>query len=263
LTPTAGPPGGVPLTEQVLVPAGPFLMGQDGDSEGAAPARTVTLDAFLIDRTEVTNAQYAAFLNENGNQNEGGVPWVDMADDENFLTQASGTFQPLPGFENHPVIQVSWYGARAYCQAVGRRLPTDAEWEKAARGDDGRGYPWGNTAIGCDLANYWNGNVNGCVGTPVAVGSYSAGASPYGVLDMAGNTWEWTSTLWAHYPYDEEDGREDARQTGLRTVRGGSYDSPAREVRGAQRSGINPHYGYDDVGLRVVLYNPRTPQTRK
>ena len=241
LAPTAGPPGGVPLTNQLLVPAGSFLMGDDGDTEGAAPQRSVTLDAFLIDRTEVTNAQYAAFLNENGNQTEGSVPWVDMADDENFLTQAGGAFQPLPGFANHPVIQVSWYGARAYCQAVGRRLPTEAEWEKAARGEDGRAYPWGDTAIGCELANYWNGNVNGCVGAPVAVGSYPAGASPYGVLDMAGNVWEWTEDWF------------DPTAQDARVVRSGSYLDKAPWATTFHRHRALPVNQYAHTGFRCAL----------
>ncbi len=209
VAPTAPPPGGVPLTEQLLIPAGSFLMGSS-EGDGAVAETTVTLDAFLIDRTEVTAAQYAAFLNAHGNQSEGGVPWVDMADDENVLTQAGGVFQPLPGLEAHPVIQVSWYGAAAYCAAVGRRLPTDAEWEKAARGTDGRRFPWGDTPIDCNLANFWNGNVNGCVGLQVDVGSYPAGASPYGVLDMAGNVWEWADDWF------------DANQN-TRVLRGGSY----------------------------------------
>ena len=245
VAPAFAPPGGVPLTEQVLVPAGPFLMGDD-DTADSAPQRSVTLPAFLIDRTEVTNAQYAAFLNQNGNQNEGSVPWVDMADDENFLTQAGETFQPLSGFENHPVIQVSWYGARAYCQAVGRRLPTDAEWEKAARGEDGRAYPWGDTAIGCELANFWNGNVNGCVGAPAAVGSYPAGASPYGALDMAGNVWEWTEDWFNPTAQD------------ARVVRSGSYLDQAAWATTFHRHRALPVNQYAHTGFRCALDAPVT-----
>ena len=244
--PTFAPPGGVPLTEQVLVPAGSFLMGRDGDTEGAAPQRSVTLEAFLIDRTEVTNAQYAAFLNQNGNQNEGSVPWVDMADDENFLTQSGGAFQSLSGFENHPVIQVSWYGARAYCQAVGRRLPTEAEWEKAARGEDGRAYPWGDTAIGCELANFWNGNVNSCVGAPVAVGSYSAGASPYGALDMAGNVWEWTEDWF------------DPTAQDARVVRSGSFLDQAAWATTFHRHRALPVNQYAHTGFRCAQDSTET-----
>ena len=105
----------MPPTQQLLISAGPFTMGRDDDTEGAAPARTVEVAAFLIDVTEVTNSQYAAFLNEWGNQIEGGVPWVDMADDQNYLTQTGGSFQPVTGYHTYPVIQVSWYGAMAYC----------------------------------------------------------------------------------------------------------------------------------------------------
>lgn len=237
--PTATPPGNVPLTEQVLIPSGAFEMGSDTDTEGAAPARTVSLDAFLIDRTEVTNAQYAAFLNAHGNQVEGNVPWVDMADDENFLTQVGGSFQPIAGHEAYPVIQVSWYGARAYCAAVGRRLPTDAEWEKAARGDDGRRYPWGDTAIDCSLANFWNGIVGGCVGFPVTVGSYPAGASPYGVLDMSGNVWEWV-----------EDWYDDNQDT--RTLRSGSYLDKADWATTFHRHRGLPENQYAHTGFRCA-----------
>ncbi len=240
IAPTFAPPGGVPLTEQVLVPAGPFLKGDDRDTESATPQHSVMLDAFLIDRTEVTNAQYAAFLNQYGNQIEGDWPWVNIEDDENFLIPLDDGFQPLPGFENHPVIQVNWYGARAYCQAVGRRLPTDAEWEKAARGEDGRTYPWGDEAISCDLANYWSGPPNGCVGTPVAVGSYPAGASPYGVLDMAGNVWEWVED---HFDPDVE---------GNRVTRSGSYLDKDDWATTFHRHESDPKNYYAHTGFRCA-----------
>ena len=234
--------------ELVWIPPGCFTMGSPETEKGRYAnemPHQVCVKGFWMGKTEVTNAQYAAFLNQNGNQNEGSVPWVDMADDENFLTQSSGTFQPLPGFENHPVIQVSWYGARAYCQAVGRRLPTEAEWEKAARGEDGRAYPWGDTAISCDLANYWS-QPNGCGGTPVAVGSYPTGASPYGALDMAGNVWEWT-----------EDWFDPAAQD-ARVVRSGSYLDQAAWATTFHRHRALPVNQYAHTGFRCALTAPVT-----
>jgi formylglycine-generating enzyme required for sulfatase activity len=155
---------------------------------------------------------------------------------------------PLPARHDHPVVNLSWYDAQAFCRWAGVRLPTEAEWELAARGPTGRIWPWGDeppTPLRC--------NYGLKVGGTTPVGLFGGGASPYGVLDMAGNTAEWTSSLWLPYPYAGGDGRAAGEHDGLRTVRGGAYDSPARQVRGAQRSGDNPHYGYDDVGLRVVL----------
>ena len=244
--PMAAPPGDVPLTEQLLIPAGPFLMGSN-EGDGAVAETTVTLNAFLIDRTEVTAAQYAAFLNVYGNQNEGGVPWIDMADDENVLTQTGVGFQPLPGLETQPVIQVSWYGAAAYCTAVGRRLPTDAEWEKAARGTDGRRFPWGDTPIDCSLANFWNGNANGCVGLQVAVGSYPSGASPYGLLDMAGNVWEWAGDWF------------DSNQN-TRVLRGGSYLDKGAWATTFHRHRGAPENQYAHTGFRCAAEPP--PQAK-
>jgi serine/threonine-protein kinase len=247
------PPGGVPLTEQLLVPAGPFLMGSDSDAEGAAPARAVTLDAFRIDRTEVTNLQYAAFLSELGNQQEGGVPWIDMADDEIGLVESGGVFGPKVGYDAHPVVQVSWYGARAYCARAGRRLPTEAEWEKAARGDDGRAYPWGDTALSCNLANFWE-QPNGCVGGTAHVGAHPAGASPYGALDMAGNVWEWVED-WhdpAYYSAAPAENPTGPAVGEARVVRGGSFMDKGSWATTFHRHPGLPANQYEHTGFRCA-----------
>jgi formylglycine-generating enzyme required for sulfatase activity len=181
----------------VYVPAGEFLMGAtDADvkaQDDEKPQHTVYLDAFWIDRTEVTNAQFVRFLNTMGEHQvacEGHqcAELKEGEDADSHILVRSGRYEVEPGFEEHPVIEVTWYGAQAYCQWAGVRLPTEAEWEKAARGVDGWMYPWGNSAPDCNKEQYGD-----CRGTTVPVGSKPAGASPYGALDMAGNVWEWVS----------------------------------------------------------------------
>ncbi len=161
----------------VCVPAGDFIMGSnDGDGD-EKPLHTVYLDAYWIDQTEVTNAMYALCVKA------GVCPLPPNA------------YNNVPNF---PVIWVSWDDAKAYCEWAGRRLPSEAEWEKAARGTDGRKYPWGET-LSCTQANY--GGVKGsCVDYMTAVGSYSSYASPYGTFDMAGNVFEWVND-WYDYSY--------------------------------------------------------------
>ena len=178
--------------EMVYIPAGTFLMGSSSDDPDTYPdefpQHEVYLDAFWIDRTEVTNAMYAAFLNAEGNRSEGGATWLDADDYGVWIEESSGEWSPMSGYEDHPVVEVTWYGAKAYCEWAGRRLPTEAEWEKAARGEDGRLYPWGDDSPNCNLANY-----NLCGEGTDEVGMKPDGARPYGALDMAGNVWEWVA----------------------------------------------------------------------
>ncbi|RMF02512.1 MAG: hypothetical protein D6768_08075, partial [Chloroflexi bacterium] len=140
-TSTPYPPTPNPvLPNMVLVPAGEFTMGSDNGGSDEQPVHIVYLDAFYIDKYEVTNAQFAEFLNARGNQSEGGATWLDADDPDAKIHQNGGTWQADGGYENHPAIEMTWYGAQAYCQWAGKRLPTEAEWEKAARGTDGRTY---------------------------------------------------------------------------------------------------------------------------
>jgi serine/threonine-protein kinase len=245
-------PGG-PEVIEVFVPAGSFLMGSaEGDplaSNDEFPQHTVTLDAFWLDQTEVTNAQFAAFLNERGNQEEGGVTWLEVGSSAALIESRDGAFQPKAGFENHPVIEVSWYGARAYCEWTGGRLPTEAEWEYAARGPDSLVYPWGNQAPTCSLANYGH-----CVAAKTQVGSYVDGASWVGALDMSGNVWEWVNDWYDSGYYQNA---PSANPTGLETgrsrvLRGGAWNRYNQDVRAAYRNDIGPDNRFHYVGFRCA-----------
>jgi formylglycine-generating enzyme required for sulfatase activity len=203
----------------VFVPAGKFSMGSDETDPEAdrdeKPQHTPHLDAYWIDRTEVTNAMYVRCA-------EGGQCTAPMH---------SAPYK-MPEYANHPVFGVTWFQAEEYCRWAGRRLPTEAEWEKAARGTDGRRYPWGNAAPDPNLLNFAKQ-----VDDTTEVGSYLAGASPYGALDMAGNVWEWVSdgydiNYYNHSPMTNPPGGTSVNQ---RVVRGGDWGVDARAVRSANR----------------------------
>jgi formylglycine-generating enzyme required for sulfatase activity len=215
--------------EMIYIPAGTFTMGDthgDGDSD-EKPTHQVTLTAFWLDRTEVTNAQFARFI-QAGNTARG--DWRQYAG----------------GKDQHPVVNVTWNDAVAYCRWADKRLPTEAEWEYAARGTDNRKYPWGSTWE--DSRARFSGNRGGEATAPV--GSYPSGASPFGVLDMAGNVWEWVSSLYKPYPYSASDDREDLNANGLRVFRGGSWGGDPWVLRSAVRSGVVPAGRFFNVGFR-------------
>ena len=181
------------LTKMVLIPAGEFQMG-DNFNEGdgnECPVHTVYLNAFYIDKYEVTNAQYADFLNAYGkNIDAAGHELLDIDSDTCLIEKVGkNIYQPKAGYENHPVIKVSWYGAAAYAQFCGKRLPTEAQWEKAARGGlVGKRYPWGDE-ITHDDANYDGTGGRDKWERTSPVGSFSPNG--YGLYDVAGNVWEW------------------------------------------------------------------------
>jgi serine/threonine-protein kinase len=222
--------------EMVCVPAGEFLMGSaDNDPEARddeKPQHTVYLDAFWIDTTEVTNAQYRKCV-EAGECEEPGY-WDDS--DLNAPDQ--------------PVVCVSWEDARDYAAWAGGRLPTEAEWEKAALGTEGRIYPWGNSPPDCSKANY-----AGCAGRPVAVGSHPDGASPYGAQDLAGNVWEWVADWYdgAYYSKSPVSNPQGSDSGIRRVLRGGSFDFSEGRIRCACRYWANPDHMIRRVGFRVVV----------
>jgi formylglycine-generating enzyme required for sulfatase activity len=222
--------------------------GADNDEK---PQHSVFLDAFWIGQTEVTNAMFAAFLNEMGNQVEQRASWLNAAAEAvGILQSQAGEWSPRGRFEDHPVTFVTWYAARAYCAWTGGRLPTEAEWEKAARGRDGRIFPWGDE-IDCTKANYLDCQAGGSL----PVGSRPAGVSPFNGLDMTGNVWEWVSDWHAadYYtssPPDNPSGPE----TGLaRVVRGGSWLFDAKHARTANRRSDGPLITKPDYGFRCVF----------
>ncbi|MEA2008270.1 MAG: formylglycine-generating enzyme family protein, partial [Chloroflexota bacterium] len=234
----------------VYVPAGEFNMGSTKGGRDEFPVHTVALDSFWIDMHEITNAQFAAFLNEVGNQTEGNHTWLALYSNDTLIQEIDGKFQPKSGYADHPVVDVSWYGARAYAEWVGGRLPTEAEWEYAARGPENLVYPWGDWDPTCQLAQY-----AGCSGDTLLTGSWPNGASWVGAMDMAGNVEEWVAD-W----YDEDFYQSSPREnpTGptpmnFRVLRGGSFGNIARNLRCAFRDKNYAYYRSGFVGFRVVI----------
>lgn len=275
--------GGVTM-RLVRVPAGEFLMGStdshtDAESD-EKPQHTVRLNEYWIGKTEVTNAQFEAFveatLYTTTAEIEGwawawtGSAW-DKTEGANWRNP-QGPKSSISGKKNHPVVSVSWDDAVAFCAWVSKvsgkhvRLPTEAEWEKAARGPStalgmAGTYPWGDAAPNGRLLNYADKNLkvdwadkeqDDGYETSAPVGSYPSGASPYGALDMAGNVWEWTSSLDKPYPYIVDDGREAQRGSEARVLRGGGFGSFPGGVRAAIRFGDNPNRRSVDLGFRIV-----------
>lgn len=216
------------------IPAGPFTMGCGsggvcGEDEG--PARTVTLSAFDLDITEVTQAAYAACV-QAGSCTE---------PSDNYAPESQGTY---------PVVNVSWSQAVAYCAFMSKRLPTEAEWEKAARGTDERTFPWGTESIDCGRANTLD-----CGGVALPAGVLGNGASPYGALDMAGNVWEWThdfydATYYATAPTENPPGPATGTS---RVYRGGSFGNLPSLARTTNRADTySPTVGGSGLGFRCA-----------
>jgi serine/threonine-protein kinase len=223
---------------QVYVPAGEFLMGWDGTGvdDAEMPQHRVYLDAFWIDRTEVTNAMFRRFVAATSyttwaeRSGIGAVGGHEIDQPGANWQHPTGPNSDLARRENHPVVQVSWEDAMAYCAWASRRLPTEAEWEKAARGTDGRVFPWGNDLPTADRANGADRRIDDGYAETAPVGSYPAGASPYGVLDMAGNVTEWVSDWWDVSYYAHSPVRNPTGPTTGATMPG--WDGPTHVTRG-------------------------------
>ena len=236
----------------ITIPVGRFIMGSDPRDAAPPfadeqPAARLVLPVFRISRVPVTNAQYHAFVAATAYPPPG--HWLEG--------------QPPGGSEQHPVTYVSWSDAQAFCAWAGVRLPSEAEWEKAARGpaslqsegpDEAHWWPWGNDLPDATRAHF-DGQTHGvapAAQSVLLVGQFPRGASPYGLLDMAGNVWEWTNSLYRGYPYDAEDGREARASPGPRVVRGGSYNHDLRRIRCAARTAMAPGARDVYIGFRVV-----------
>ena len=191
--------------EMIKIPAGKFVMGTNERLSDEGPEHTIYQDVFLIDKYEVTNAQYKKFIDETGRRSP-----------SHFRNR---TYPE--GKVDHPVTFVTWEDATAYCDWAGKRLPTDKEWEKAARGTDGRTYPWGNEF------KLENGNTPlrwesfGKFGDTMPIGSFDGGLSPYGLFDMSGNVWEWTSSWYKAYPNNKTFSESYGER--YKTLKGGSW----------------------------------------
>jgi formylglycine-generating enzyme required for sulfatase activity len=267
------------------VPEGEFTMGSN-EYDSEKPPHKVTVSAFQISRYPATNAQYQAFVEDGGYTEKWKDCWTpegwkwkekrDLSEPERW----GGVFD----LSNHPVVMVSWYESVAFCNWLtirlqethpspsqeGKntplhppqggiiRLPTEAEWEKAARGTDGCIYPWGNEKIDPEFANYDDTGL----GTTNTVGCFPRGASPYGCEDMAGNVWEWCADPWhENYKGAPDDGSvwEEGGDTDYRMLRGGSWLNLPEYCRAAIRDWYNPDSRYVIIGFRVVVgSSPRT-----
>jgi formylglycine-generating enzyme required for sulfatase activity len=245
--PRAASPG----KEMVFVPAGAFWMGNEEGAADEGPLQQIYLEAFWTDRYEVTNAQYAEFLNATqGDPGRcGGHICADtkVENPDSHLLYEEGRYVAERGYEDHPVTEVSWYGAKAYCEHYGKRLPSEAEWEKTARGTDGATYPWGEEFDPHKL------NSDDRVGDTTPVGSYPDGASPYGVFDMAGNVWEWVADWYDAYPGSAY--RSPFFGHKYKVVRGGSWNHPGDDARCARRDIAHPDRRLRVVGFRCARDN--------
>lgn len=230
-TPTEPPK---PVEDMIEIPAGPFLFGSDEGEANEGPAQTIELPAYQIDHFEVTNDDFTMFANATGYQTEAEKKGAKKT----WRSEAEGK-------GNHPVVRTTWNDAQAYCEWLGKRLPTEQEWEKASRGEQGNLFPWGNTF---DSAKA-NLKASGIRGT-VAVGSFPAGASSYGVEDLAGNVWEWTADPYQAYPDSTYQDKFYSDQ--LRVTRGGGWFDDEPQARSTNRSAAAPDSANDDLGFRCV-----------
>jgi formylglycine-generating enzyme required for sulfatase activity/AAA+ ATPase superfamily predicted ATPase len=230
-----------PKIDWVDVPTGQFVMGSDWGVDPAADLdemqHPVSLDAYRISRTEITNAQYAQCVR------------ATVCEKPADLTRYSD-----PNYADHPVVYVSWYDARDFCAWMGGRLPTEAEWEYAARGSDGRIYPWGNDPPTCERAEF-----SGCVGDTAPVGGRPEGASWCGVQDMAGNVWEWVADWYDEYPSTAQTNPTGSEREYVKVLRGGSWSSDPHYLRSADRFYDNPDLRYIEIGFRCVVASTASP----
>jgi formylglycine-generating enzyme required for sulfatase activity len=242
-------PGGAEHV-MMIVPEGEFKMGSETGTEDESPVHSVFLSEYLIDKFEVTNQKFVRFLNAiKRHETSDGNPLLYLENTDVQIFARNGIYQVPPDLVLRPVVEVTWWGAVAYCEWMGGRLPTEAQWEKAARGTDERRYPWGNETPDKELLNF-SSNLN----HTTDVGSYPEGASPYGALDMGGNVWEWTND---HYGEDYYAVSPSNNPTGPgegedRAIRGGGFASPNANVESAGRGLDSPEFSGSEWGFRCA-----------
>ena len=231
-TPTPRAQAGVPMIE---IPAGVFTVGSGKFEPNEAPPHEVELPTFYIDQFETTNADFERFVKATGY----------VTDAEKAGAKKTWRTEYTEGKDSHPVVRVTFNDAQAYCQWASKRLPTEEEWEKAARGTDARDYPWGRDWDSTRA----NGKRSGLQGT-AAVGSFPQGASPYGVEDMAGNVKEWTNSLYRPYPSSTY--RDEAYEQELHVIRGGGWMDDQKELATTARKALPPDANAKDLGFRCA-----------
>lgn len=218
----------------VLIPAGKFVMGDDENS----PRREIFLDAFYMDRYEITVARYGNFLKATGKVNEPD----DFPESD------------LKKFGDFPVVGVNWHGANNYCRWAGKRLPTEAEWEKAARGEDGRKYPWGSDEPTSAHARFGVSSRKPVYPDGVSrVGTHPKGMGPFGMYDLAGNAWEWVADWYStSFPRDKSQNPKGPDSGTAKVIRGGGWMDPADRITATKRMYLNPNESLEDIGFRCA-----------
>ncbi|MDE3090009.1 MAG: formylglycine-generating enzyme family protein [Chloroflexota bacterium] len=238
----------LPLTKQtpiqnddsapmVQVPAGDFIMGNNKGNDDEKPAHTIYLDVFWMDKYLVTNALYKKCVDAG----KCATPFASSS-----VTRASYYGNTL--FDNYPAIYVTWFDANTFCAWAGKRLPTEAEWEKAGRGTDARTYPWGSTFDANKL------NANSPYGNTTAVGNFPLGASPYGAMDMAGNVWEWVADWYdsGYYSVSPRNNPKGPTTGQWRVLRGGAWDTDQQTIRISFRHAFIPEASHFSFGFRCA-----------
>ena len=238
--------------DMILIDEVPFVMGSDGSDPDEKPAHTVNLDAYYISKYPVTNEEYKRFLDDPKNKDHP-APYSDAKWAQAYNWNKRTRMYPR-GKGRHPVVLVSYSDAEAYCKWAGKRLPTEAEWEKAARGTDQRMYPWGNAEPNTKLCNFKNANES-----TTAVDTYHAGASPHEAMDMAGNVWEWCADYYKEDFYEDPAHKNNARNpmcmqdTGKRVLRGGSWANTSGILRCSNRYAKEPDKMHVTIGFRTAF----------
>ena len=231
--------------EMVFISGGTFTMGANDGDPTYEPESKVTLEEFYVDRWPVTNAEYKKFVDATGHP----VPNYDVSwcDTSNYNWDEKTRIYPA-GKADHPVVLITWADAMAYAAWAGKRLLTEAEWERIARGSNGQRYPWGNEfKAGCCNCKEAD------IGETSPIGYFSPnGDTPEGVIDMIGNVWEWTNTLFRSYPYTPDDGRESRDASGFRVLRGASWMNDANVAHAMSRLDGDFQF-YNNVGFRCAV----------
>jgi formylglycine-generating enzyme required for sulfatase activity len=226
-------------SSMIKIPAGEFTMGKNEEGRPHNPEHKVTLKEFFIDQTEVTVEQYQACV----------TCGICPAPQRDGSHTGREPYYGNDKYKNFPVIYVSWTDAKTYCEGIGKQLPTEAQWEKAARGEDGRDYPWGSTEPTKTLANF-NGNLN----DTAPVTDFDAGKSPSGVLNLAGNVWEWVADSYSATYYGKSPAADPTGpETGpVKVIRGGGFTSSSEQLRTFLRASEAETSGYSHLGFRCA-----------